>query len=389
MKINIGAGDVALDGYVNIDRKTGGEAFPLSSGGCEIPDESCDVIRASHVLEHFSHRIVGEVVRHWAAKLKPGGALKIAVPDFDIIAQHYLDGAAEPTEAYILGGHVDDDDRHGAMFNAPTLADYLRAAGLTDIGRWDSDAPDCSSLPISLNLRAVKPVALKRMPRIVAAMSMPRVHWTANHRCAAEHLTKLGIPLTTYEGVYWGQCLERGFDDIVASGAEAILTVDYDTVFTADNIRTLIRLFALNPLADAICAHQQARGWDSVLATVDLPEGTPPGKVPLALFDEDLLKLKTGHFGLTLIRAAALAAVPKPWFLATPAPDGSWGEGHTDEDIHFWRNWERAGKTLYAANRVAVGHIEPMIKWPGRALGGIYQRVPDYWKSGAPKDVWK
>jgi hypothetical protein len=30
-----------------------------------------------------------------------------------------------------------------------------------------------------------------------------------------------------------------------------------------------------------------------------------------------------------------------------------------------------------------------MIKWPGRDLGVIHQRVADYWNEGAPKEVWK
>lgn len=72
-----------------------------------------------------------------------------------------------------------------------------------------------------------------------------------------------------------------------------------------------------------------------------------------------------------------------------PAKDGSWGEGHVDEDIYFWRKWVECGNTVYAANRVSVGHLEPMVKWPGRNLGAIYQRMPDYWNHGAPKDVWK
>jgi hypothetical protein len=226
------------------------------------------------------------------------------------------------------------------------------------------------------------------MPRITAVMSLPRTHWTANFRCA-EQLMPLGIQLQSFEGVFWGQCLERGMEKLLADGIEYILTIDYDTLYTTQHVQTLIRLMELHPEADAICPMQQARGWDSVLATVDLPDGTISEKVPRELFDANLLKLKTGHFGLTMIRASSLRKMPKPWFLGVPGPDGSWGEGHTDEDIYFWRKWAEIGNTLYAANRVAVGHIEAVIKWPARNLGMLYQRVPDYWKNGAPREVWK
>ena len=60
-----------------------------------------------------------------------------------------------------------------------------------------------------------------------------------------------------------------------------------------------------------------------------------------------------------------------------------------DDDIYFWRQWEKAGKTLYNANRVVVGHLELMIKWPGRDLNTFHQRVADFWRDGPPKGTWR
>jgi hypothetical protein len=82
---------------------------------------------------------------------------------------------------------------------------------------------DCSRLPVSLNMRAVKPVKLETPFKITAVMSLPRTHWTANFRCS-QQLAPLGIPLQAFEGVYWAQCLERGFDKLIAEGMDAILT---------------------------------------------------------------------------------------------------------------------------------------------------------------------
>lgn len=385
INLDLGAQDVSPPGYAPMGRHHGTEIYPL-----DVPDESVDTIRASHVLEHFPHAVVPEVVKHWASKLKPGGVLKIAVPDFGYSAKAYLDGENVPVEGYVMGGQTDKDDFHKALFDESTMVDLFRGAGLSDIGKWDSDCDDCSRLPVSLNMRAVKPVKLETPFKIVACMSMPRTCWTINFRCATEQLIKVNVPLQTFEGVYWGQCLERGFDKLIEDGVDAILTIDYDTVFDAQHVQTLTRLMLLHPEADAICAMQSARGWNSVLATVDLgPDAPVPTKLPRAMLQADLLKLKTGHFGLTMIRAASLKSVPKPWFLGVPAKDGSWGDGHVDEDIYFWRQWAQSGKTLYAAPRVAAGHVEPMIRWPGRDLGVIHQRVSDYWNDGAPKETWK
>ena len=358
IKLDLGANDVSPEGYRPMGRYHGTEIYPL-----DVADESVDVIRASHVLEHFSTSEVPQVLQHWVSKLKPGGVLKIAVPNFEYIAKSYLDGQNMPIEGYTMGGQSDADDFHRSLFDAGTLADHFRSAGLTDIGPWDSDANDCSRLPVSLNLRAVKPVAM--IPgtfKVAAVMSMPRLGFTDNFMCSQTALNKLGIEVNPFVGAFWGQCLERGMEHLAGQGYDAILTIDYDTVFTAQNVNTMIRLMLLHPEADAICPLQSARGWASPLMTMAVPEGMDPNKVPKAHFDSDLTPLRTGHFGLTLIRAASLQSVPKPWLWSKPAPDGSWNDGRVDDDIYFWRQWEASGKTLFNANRVVVGHLELMVK---------------------------
>lgn len=388
IRIDLGADPNSPEGYTRLGHHYGTEIFPLPE---HYENDSVDEIRASHVLEHFPHAVVPEVVKHWTAKLKPGGVLKIAVPDFAYIAQAYIDGRELPIEGYTMGGQTAPDDYHKALFDERTMADLFRGAGLTDIGRWDSDSDkDCSRLPVSLNMRAVKPVAM--VPgsfKVSAVMSMPRVGFTDNFMCAQTALNKLGIEVQPFVGAFWGQCLERGLEKLSAEGIDGILTIDYDTVFTAQNVNTLIRLMLLHPEADAICPLQSARGWASPLMTMKLPEGMEHDKVPKSYFDGDLSPLRTGHFGLTLIRTASLKEMPRPLFWSKPAPDGTWGDGRVDEDIYFWRQWAEHGRTLFNANRVVVGHLELMVKWPGRDLGVIHQRAADFWNAGPPKEVWK
>lgn len=384
IKLDLGAEGVSPSGFIPMGHDHGSEIYPLN-----YPDESVDVIRASHVLEHFPFSEVPEVVANWTAKLKPGGVLKIAVPNFEYIARAYLDGKELPIEGYTMGGQTDADDFHKALFDVGTLSDLLRGAGLVDIAPWDSDAEDCSRLPVSLNLRAVKPVPVPIGSfKVAAVMSMPRLGFTDNFMSAQRALSDLGIKVSTFTGAFWGQCLERGLEHLVEQGFDAVLTIDYDTVFAAAHVNTLVRLMVLHPEADAICPLQSARGWSSPLMTMKLPEGMTSDKIPRGYFDADLAPLRTGHFGLTLIRVSALKEMPKPWFWSTPAPDGSWNEGRVDDDIHFWRQWEARGKTLFNANRVTVGHLELMIKWPGKDLNVIHQRAADFWTEGAPKGVW-
>jgi hypothetical protein len=89
------------------------------------------------------------------------------------------------------------------------------------------------------------------------------------------------------------------------------------------------------------------------------------------------------------MRTEKLKALPKPWFQDVPAPDQTWGEGRRDADISFWDKWARRGSSLYIANRVPVGHLELMIKWPGKDLRAIYQPIGEFRDGGISKDAWQ
>ena len=76
---------------------------------------------------------------------------------------------------------------------------------------------------------------------------------------------------------------------------------------------------------------------------------------------DEPIKVATAHFGLTAIDLHKLANVPKPWFITTADAKGEFGDGRTDDDIHFWRQWEKAGNSLYLDPRVRIGHLEEMV----------------------------
>lgn len=382
MKLDLGAGALSPAGFVPMGNAHGTPIYPLA-----LPDGSAEIIRASHCLEHFSHRDIGAVIAEWVRVLKPGGKLMLAVPDFERIARRYLAGDTMPIQEYVMGGHVDGADRHGAIFDAECLTEAMRAAGLGIIRPWISDIADCAALPISLNLMGHKaPMAL---PRIGAAMSVPRLGFMENFFSAFEALVPFKIGLRKFEGAFWGQCLERVMDMCIDDGVDWILTVDYDTVFTPVHVEALIGLIMDHPEADAIAPIQASRHKSLPLMTVDGGQGAAQADVPVEAFDNPLLPLRTAHFGLTLIKVEALKRMPHPWFKGEPAADGKWGEGRIDDDIWFWRQWRACGNSLFAANRIAIGHMELMVRWPGRDLNAIFQPTRDYRERGAPEECWR
>jgi hypothetical protein len=85
-----------------------------------------------------------------------------------------------------------------------------------------------------------------------------------------------------------------------------------------------------------------------------------------------------------LIRASALKDHSQALVLVQAGADGTWGDGPCRRRyLLSGASGPAAGKTLFNANRVVVGHCELMVKWPGRDLNVLHQRVVDFWKSRA------
>jgi len=359
MKLNLGSGEQMIEGYVPYDVKLGREAYPL-----DVPDDSVDEIRASHVLEHFSHREVYWVVKHWVNKLKPGGILKIAVPDFGKLAHSYVSGENTEVCLYVMGGQVDDDDIHRCIFDESSLRQVMERAGLDDIQPWESEIEDAAALPISLNLMGRKRADAKHEVSIKAVMSMPRLAFTDNIFTAVGVLHPLGITLEWGTGVFWGQVLERLMTTHLHDGTEFILTLDYDTWFRREHVLRLCQLMAAHPEADAIFPMQVQRQRDLVMAGRADGEGGVRVSYTEQELAADLIPAATGHFGLTLIRVEALRGLPHPWFHSQPNPQGRWDFGRIDEDIWFWQHFRNHDRRAFLAPGVRIGHMELMCTFP-------------------------
>jgi hypothetical protein len=387
LRLNLGGGDGPQpDGYLNVDRKFGGEVFPL-----DYRDGSVDSIRASHVLEHFSHRQTFAVLQEWFRVLRPGGSIRVAVPDFDWICRQHL-GGHRGIEGYLLGGHVDENDRHGAIFTENKLRALMHGAGFRRVRKWTSEIEDCAALPVSLNLEGFKaePVNLKGgSGGIMGVMSVPRYVQSTAMDCIFTAIHSLGVPVKMASGPYWHQVQELLFEMAIGAGAEYILAIDSDTTFTPDDVRELYRLIAASPNVDALAPVQMARGMPGPLATFAGPDenSKPLGQIPTEWFERDMIECRSAHFGLTMVRAASLRKLAKPWFMSVPDPSGSWGPQRTDADVQFWLKWREGGNSVFIAPMVCVGHVEEVVLHPSRQLTTIVQDVGEYRRDGVPVEA--
>jgi SAM-dependent methyltransferase len=117
MRLNLGCGAQVVDGWVNVDYALGARLAKLPLAGKVAkklkvtrldwderifihnlttrfpwPEGSADTVYSSHTLEHFTKTqgrfFVGEIQR----VLRPGGLLRIVVPDLKAIVDDYVDG---------------------------------------------------------------------------------------------------------------------------------------------------------------------------------------------------------------------------------------------------------------------------------------------------------
>jgi predicted SAM-dependent methyltransferase len=383
-KLDIGCGAVCAEDFTPWDIKDGRFAHDLSA----IADGQLDAIKASHVLEHISFRKSLEVLREWARALRIGGELFIAVPDFDLIVKSYVEGADDPVEMWTVGGQKDEHDQHLSIWNRRKLVEALGIAGLEVVGDWKSKQHDCSHAKCSLNFRAIKRgfriMVPEPMKDCTIVMSVPRLGFLDNMACVHEAAFRLELGYHRANGAFWGQCLERGIMDAVESGRyQYILTVDYDSVFTANDVLILRDIMDRHQL-DVLAPLQIGRNRDSILALLDDGEGKALQQLDPARLDEDWWPIISGHFGLTMIRVESLKKLPHPWFLGVPNDKGEWGEGRIDDDIFFWRLARQHGLKCAMTPQVRIGHMQLVCTWPSRDLSPAYQYINDYSKEGRP-----
>lgn len=191
--------------------------------------------------------------------------------------------------------------------------------------------------------------------KVVAIMSVPMTGWMPHFGCVFESLRPFNMPLRLGYGAYWHQSMSNLLEVALKEGIDWVLTLDYDSLFTAEHLDRLIGVFGQNPNIDALAALQCKRG------TEESPLMTVAGASEVDVTGEPI-KVDTAHFGLTLIRLDALKRVPMPWFVGRPDENGSYlTERRTDPDITFWRQWQAVGNSAYVDPLCSIGHLQAMV----------------------------
>lgn len=156
LKINYGCGQSAQPGYVNVDLRWTRAVDVL--GDLEWCARNftgrCDEVYVSHVLEHYRspgkagrngpETVLG-AMRAIHRMLKPGGLIRVAVPDFGALAKIHAEGCM-PLYPRLLGRICGEQDypqnRHLCAFDRAFLEWSLGQTGFGDFAEWDPRSMD-------------------------------------------------------------------------------------------------------------------------------------------------------------------------------------------------------------------------------------------------------
>ena len=146
MKLHLGCGKRFLAGFVHVDLAD----FPHIDHRHDVrrlpmvKDGAAEPIYACHVLEYFDRVEVKPVLREWHRVLKPGGVLRVAVPDFSALIEVYrecLDLSLIHGPLYgrnvIFSEEGERTIHHRTAYDFQALEAVLVSAGFRDPRRYD------------------------------------------------------------------------------------------------------------------------------------------------------------------------------------------------------------------------------------------------------------
>lgn len=139
MKLHIGTGKNYLPGWTNVDIFSSVRA-DVYADMTSLPFDrgSCELIYASHVLEHAHRHMILATLTHWRDLLEPNGVLRIAVPNFGACCEWYArTGSLNDITGLLYGGQNHPKNNHFIAFDEATLCKSLVDVGFSEIRQWD------------------------------------------------------------------------------------------------------------------------------------------------------------------------------------------------------------------------------------------------------------
>ena len=143
LRLHLGCGGKYLEGHVNIDVEDWAGVCDILASATELPlfaDDSVEHIFSHALLEHIPPWDTLRTLREWHRLLKPGGTIRIEVPDLeriyeDWLVRHTLDEQEAIHNIFGPGrkrGELYSSQHHLTGFTYDRLSRFLMQAGFQE-----------------------------------------------------------------------------------------------------------------------------------------------------------------------------------------------------------------------------------------------------------------
>lgn len=139
-KLHLGCADKIIPGFINIDFRNlqGIDVCCDVTRLSPFENDSIDLIYACHVLEHIPRPKTFNTLLEWNRVLKPGGLLRLAVPDWESTVEIFRRTVDyENLLNWIYGGREYGENVHYRQFTFSGLKTLLIEAGFKRVLRYD------------------------------------------------------------------------------------------------------------------------------------------------------------------------------------------------------------------------------------------------------------
>jgi predicted SAM-dependent methyltransferase len=129
---------IDLDDFPHVDHRTAIDVLPM------FANDTVDLIYSSHAFSYFDRVQAPRVLAEWRRILKPGGIMRLAVPDFEALVQLYqrtgdLARVVGPLYGRIVI-HAAEGPRilyHRTTYDYRSLESLCLEAGFRNVRRYD------------------------------------------------------------------------------------------------------------------------------------------------------------------------------------------------------------------------------------------------------------
>jgi predicted SAM-dependent methyltransferase len=187
LRLHLGSGFLPKEGWIDIDL-AGAPANLVWNlkHGIPFADGTVDAVFHEHLLEHLDLRDGFDLCRECHRALKPGGVLRVAVPNAGICLRSYAgtddpDWARSQPTPMLAVQALFYEHGHRAMYDEQLLVEVLTAAGFDEVAArefGDSRLSPCPDTEVrregTLYVEGVKPEAARAGRRFQRAEGSSR-----------------------------------------------------------------------------------------------------------------------------------------------------------------------------------------------------------------------